>query len=69
MTEAEAKAAEIDPGQKWHYFRLDDGKNNLAPPAEFSTGFRLESIALGNLDDQWLGTGDKVGVVTPWTST
>jgi hypothetical protein len=40
------------------YFRVYSDKANLAPPAEKSDWFKLESVELGN--------GDHVGVVVPW---
>ena len=46
------------------YFRVDDGKSNLQPPAEGAVWHRLVNVDLPNGP---LGTvGDKVGVVTRW---
>jgi len=45
------------------YFRAFEDKANLAPPAENSTWFKLESVTLPN---GHLGSGDHVGVVVPW---
>jgi hypothetical protein len=41
------------------YFRTYSDKANMAPPADHSDWFKLESVALAN--------GDNVGVVVPWT--
>lgn len=56
MTKDEGKSAGV--GNHRSYFRADDGKPNLAPPADKASWFRFVSIALGN--------GDSVGVVEPW---
>jgi hypothetical protein len=45
------------------HFRTYIDKSNLAPPAETSTWFKLESVDLGNGN---AGFGDSVGVVVPW---
>lgn len=63
MTKDEAEKAGVENHRL--YFRATNGKGNLAPPAEDSTWFRLEDIALPNGP---LGEpGDQVGVVTRWT--
>jgi hypothetical protein len=56
MTKEEGETAGVEHHRR--YFRLDDGKANLAPPADASTWCRLESVNLPN--------GDNVGVVAPW---
>ena len=61
MTEDEASVAGIERSRL--HFRVDDGKANLAPPADKSTWFKLASVDLGN---GHMGAGDSVGVVTPW---
>ena len=47
------------------YFRVDNGKANMAPPSDAADWYRLEGVPLGN------GTGerpqDEIGVVVPWT--
>ena len=49
------------------YFRVTNGKANLAPPPEGSSWFHLLSIGLGNGDRlNPYDEGDKVGVVDPW---
>lgn len=45
------------------HFRAFNDKANLAPPADKSDWFRIESVRLGNGPD---GLGDSVGVVTRW---
>jgi RecA-family ATPase len=45
------------------HFRAFNDKANLAPPADRSDWFKIESVPLGNGPD---GHGDSVGVVTPW---
>jgi hypothetical protein len=47
------------------FFRVDNGKANLAPPAEVSTWRQIVSVPLGN--DRGATRGDSVGVVIPWT--
>lgn len=61
MTEEEAQVAGIE--RRRLHFRVDDGKANLAPPAEHSTWYRLASVDLGN---GHMGSGDSIGVVTPF---
>lgn len=61
MTEDEAARAGVD--NRRAFFRVDNGKANLAPPLDKSEWFKLESVALGNGGG---GTDDKIGVVTPW---
>ncbi|WP_440642076.1 AAA family ATPase [Bradyrhizobium sp. PUT101] len=64
MTKQEAQAAGIKDSQR-AYFRTYIDKNNLAPPAEASDWFKIESIDLGNGPNGPVG-GDSVGVVTTW---
>ena len=66
MTEDEALKAGIVDGRR-RYFKVTDGKNNLALPLDKLDWFRSESVFLGNGDpsdpsDQ----GDNMGVVTNW---
>jgi AAA domain-containing protein len=56
MSDDEANQAGVE-NRKW-YFRADNGKSNLAPPADKAAWFRFVSVELGN--------GDDVGVPTPW---
>lgn len=58
------EAAQLNVEQHRLYFRVDDGKSNLQPPAEGATWHRLVNVDLPNGP---MGTvGDKVGVVTKW---
>ena len=56
MTEDEAARAGVE--NRRSYFRVDNGKANLAPPADRSEWYGLKSVDLGN--------GDWVGVVVQW---
>jgi hypothetical protein len=62
MTKEEAQRAGVDNHRL--YFRAFDDKNNLAPPADTSDWYKLESVDLGN------GGGvlpsDHVGVARRW---
>lgn len=57
MSKEDAAKAGIDNHRL--YFRAYSDKANMAPPADHSDWFKLESVALGN--------GDEVGVVVPWS--
>jgi AAA domain len=63
MSKDEAERADVD--NRYAYFRVDNGKANLAPRADRSTWRRLISIQLGN-GDPIPHAGDEVGVVAPW---
>lgn len=56
MTDDEAAKAGVDAA--WPYFRVNNGKANLAPANRGSEWYRFVSVDLGN--------GDNVGVVTSW---
>lgn len=56
MARDEAEKAGIENHRL--YFRTYSDKANMAPPADHSEWFKLESVALAN--------GDDVGVVVPW---
>ncbi|MGO9418034.1 AAA family ATPase [Roseiarcus sp.] len=62
MTEDEAARAGVD--NRRAYFRVQNGKANLSPPADASEWYRLESFDLGNAGDGH--PSDSVGVVTRW---
>jgi hypothetical protein len=64
MNEADADRCGVPQNQRWAYFRIDDGKKNLAPPADKARWCRLESVILP--EDDELGFGDNVGVATFW---
>jgi hypothetical protein len=62
MTEEEASAAGVKPARA--YFRIDNGKSNLAPAPDKAFWHHLKGVMLPN---GALGIiGDNVGVVTPW---
>jgi hypothetical protein len=65
MTADEAAKAGIDPTQRRLYFRGDNGKSNLAPPASDARWHRLVSVGLGNGRAPY--PEDSVGVVAAWS--
>ena len=65
MTEKEAGKAGLAEHQRRSFFRVDNGKANLAPPAKQSTWRRHISVQLGN-GESIAHAGDSVGVVTAW---
>ena len=62
MSEAEAAKLGIEPAHRRRYIRVDNAKNNLAPPADKAQWIELVSVDLGN----GLRGGDKVGVAVQW---
>ena len=66
MTEDEAAKAAVVDGRR-RYFKVEDGKNNLALPPDKLDWYRSESIFLGNGDPNDPNDhGDDMGVVTAW---
>ena len=63
MSDAEATSAGIE--RRRAYFRVENGKANLAPPPEKASWFHFISQPLGN-GDRDAPDGDSVGVVTSW---
>jgi hypothetical protein len=66
MSDAEAAKLGIEENQRRRFVRIDNAKNNLAPPADHASWIELVSVDLGNgsgISDQG---GDKVGVATAW---
>lgn len=63
MTASDAMKAGIEEWDRWRYFRVDDAKQNLAPPSTSATWCQLESVGLGN---GGIGVGDEVGVPAVW---
>lgn len=62
MTPDEAAKAGVENHRE--YFKVENGKANLAPPPAEKDWFRINSVHLGNgVNDE----GDSVGVVTRWT--
>lgn len=78
MSETEATKLGIEAGQRSCFVRLDDAKNNLAPPAARATWVEFVSVdldnggamrvrdAAGSSVPLTLG-GDRIGVATPWS--
>jgi hypothetical protein len=65
MTTLEADRFGIDRDQRWRYFRVENGKSNMAPAAA-AAWFELASMPLNNGAGLW-PAGDEVGVVRRWT--
>jgi hypothetical protein len=63
MTSEEAEKAGVERHRS--YFRIDNGKSNLAPPPEKSEWRKLVSVDLDNATTE--SESDDVGVVTEWT--
>jgi AAA domain len=59
MTKDQAKNAFLEEATAWRYYRIDNGKANMAPPPESAQWYKLISVRLPN--------GDEVGVATAWT--
>lgn len=62
MSKEEGESAGVENPRV--HFRTYIDKGNLAPPAEKSDWFKLESVDLGNNPNG--GFGDSIGVVVPW---
>ncbi len=65
MSAEEAKKLGIDEKQRRLYVRVDDAKNNMAPPAQRAEWIKLASENLGNGDEVY-EQGDSVQVATPF---
>jgi hypothetical protein len=69
MSKEEAEQAGIEgEGLRRRYYRTYPDKQNMAPPAETSDWYYLESISLGNspASNNPFDQGDSVGVATRW---
>jgi hypothetical protein len=69
MTKEEADKAGIEGELRRRYYRTYPDKQNMAPPAETSDWFYLESVNLGNSPHSHinpLDKGDSVGVTVRW---
>ena len=64
MTPDEGTKAGVDNHRQ--YFKVENGKANLAPPPEGKEWYRIVGVPLGNGDGGLLDNGDSVGVVTKW---
>ena len=65
MTADEAAKAGLESPRG--YLKVENGKANLAPPAEGKDWYRIISVALGNGEGGLLQSGDNVGVIENWT--
>jgi len=65
MSVDEAEKAEIASTDRRRFFRVDDGKANMAPPLEKADWRELVGVGLNNETSDL--PEDIVGVVTPWT--
>jgi hypothetical protein len=61
---SEEEATTFGVKQRRLYFRVDNGKANLAPPPEHADWYHIISVDLGNATDE--RPSDDVGVVTEW---
>ena len=64
MTPDEGAKAGVENHRE--YFKLENGKANLAPPPEGKEWYRIVPVSLGNGDGGLLDNGDSVGVVVRW---
>lgn len=64
MSDEEAKRAGVSHPRL--FFRVDNGKANLAAPAAVADWYHLQAVALGNGVEAVDPEGDSVAVVTPW---
>ncbi len=62
MTKDERERAAVKPTEA--YFRVENGKSNLAPPSEGAEWFHIANMDLGNGDD--FEPSDRVGAVHAW---
>ncbi|MGU3541030.1 AAA family ATPase [Methylobacterium sp. A54F] len=65
MSTDEAAQAGVEADKRRRYFRVDDGKSNMQPPAEDAAWRQLVSVPLGNETPDM--PGDIVGVVAEWS--
>jgi hypothetical protein len=64
MTPDEGAKAGVENHRE--YFKVENGKANLAPPPEGKDWYHIISVPLGNGDGGLLDNGDSVGVVVQW---
>jgi hypothetical protein len=64
MTPDEGTKAGVENHRE--YFKVENGKANLAPPPEGKDWYRIIPVSLGNGDGALLDNGDSVGVVVRW---
>ena len=58
-------ADKMNVAEPWRYIRTAGSKENYAPPPEKSSWFKLVSVPLGNVTDEY-PDGDDIAVVTTW---
>lgn len=63
MTKTEAQEVGVDERERFSFFRIDNGKANLAPRGEYSAWRRMIGVPLGNRID---ANEDEVGVPIRW---
>ena len=66
MSDSDAQAFDIPAERRGWYFRVDDAKGNMSPPASAAEWYQRRSVELRNGIDEMTG-GDNVGVIEPWT--
>ena len=64
--EEEAKAGKSHVQDRRQFFRVDNGKANMALPPNRSTWFKLVSVRLPNGEGGLIDNGDEIGVPTLW---
>jgi hypothetical protein len=64
MTKDEALMAGVEQDQRWRYFRIDNGKLNVAPPASKAQWRQLLSVDLGNAT--FPERADNIQVAAKW---
>jgi len=65
MSEEEAAAMGVESADRRATIRIDNAKSNLAPPPGNAEWIRLESVSLGNGNDDY-PAGDHIQVATRW---
>jgi len=65
MNKEEAERADVKPEHRLLYFRIDNGKRNMQPPAEKADWRKLVAVPLGNSTSD--DPEDWVQVATHWT--
>ena len=68
MTDAEARAAGIQPEKRGFFYSVNDATSNLSPPAKSLDWYELKSVDLGN-QRGLLRPADRLGVAVPFTYT
>jgi len=65
MSPEEAADMNIPEAERRLYVRADNAKANLTPPASGAEWYKLESVYIGNANEEY-PDGDHVGVITKW---